>query len=163
MGHQRVLRTVPCATQEVLISDLFYTLCVLSHSVVSDSLGPRQAPLFMEFSRQEYWSGLPCLPPGDLPNPGIKSRSSSLQVDSLLSEPPGKHFRHSSVYVSIPVSQFILPQPHVGFILVANKLSRMDIFLVIWNIWSFMTKYMVIQKIAISIHLCIHPSIHNPS
>ena len=31
-----------------------------------------QAPLSMRFSRQEYWSGLPCPPPGDLPNPGIK-------------------------------------------------------------------------------------------
>ena len=35
----------------------------------------RQAPLSMGFSRQEYWSGLPCPPPGDLPNPGIKPRS----------------------------------------------------------------------------------------
>ena len=43
----------------------------------------------MEFSRHEYWSGLLCLPPGDLPNPGAKPRSPSLQVDSLLSEPPG--------------------------------------------------------------------------
>ena len=43
------------------------------------------------FSRQEYWSGLACPPPGDFPNPGIKPRSSALQVDSLLSEPPGKH------------------------------------------------------------------------
>ena len=34
-----------------------------------------QAPLSMRFSRQEYWSGLPCLPPGDLPNPGIKLTS----------------------------------------------------------------------------------------
>ena len=34
-----------------------------------------QAPLSMEFSRQEYWSGLPCPPTGDLPNPGIKSTS----------------------------------------------------------------------------------------
>ena len=31
-----------------------------------------QAPLSMEFSKQEYWSGLPWLPPGDVPNPGIK-------------------------------------------------------------------------------------------
>ena len=42
------------------------------------------------FSSQEYWSGLSCLPPGDFPNPGIEPRSSSLQADSLLSEPPGK-------------------------------------------------------------------------
>ena len=45
-------------------------------SVMSNSATPwtaaRQAPLSMGFSRQEYWSGLPCLPPGDLPNPGVK-------------------------------------------------------------------------------------------
>jgi len=44
----------------------------------------------MGFSRQEYWSGLLCPPPGDLPNPGIKPRSPALQADSLPSEPPGK-------------------------------------------------------------------------
>ena len=44
----------------------------------------------MEFSRQEYWSGLPCPPPGELPNPGIKPRSPTLQTDFLPSEPPGK-------------------------------------------------------------------------
>ena len=43
-----------------------------------------------EFSRQESWSGLPCPPPGDLTNPGIKPRSPALQTDSLSSEPPGK-------------------------------------------------------------------------
>jgi len=47
----------------------------------------------MAFSRQEYWSGLPCPPPGDLPKPGIKPRSPSLQADSLPSEPPGKSLR----------------------------------------------------------------------
>ena len=49
-----------------------------------------QAPLSMEFSRQEYWSGYPFPSPGDLPNPGIEPRSPALQVDSLPSEPPGK-------------------------------------------------------------------------
>ena len=49
-----------------------------------------QAPLFMEFSRQEYWSGLPFPFPGDLPDPGIESESPALHTDSLLSEPPGK-------------------------------------------------------------------------
>ena len=46
----------------------------------------QQAPLSMGFSKQEYWSGLPCPPPGDLPNPGIKLASflsPALQVDSL--------------------------------------------------------------------------------
>ena len=44
----------------------------------------------MEFSRQEYWSGQPFFSPGDLPDPGIKSRSPALQADSFPSEPPGK-------------------------------------------------------------------------
>ena len=46
-----------------------------------------QAPLSIGFSRQEYWSGLPCPSPGDLPNPGIKPRSPALQADALTSEP----------------------------------------------------------------------------
>ena len=46
----------------------------------------RQAPLSMGFSGQEDWSGLPCFPPGDLPNPGIKPGSPASQEDSLLTE-----------------------------------------------------------------------------
>ena len=49
----------------------------------------RQAPLSMTFSRQEYWSGLPCPSPRDLPDPGIKARSPALQADSLPSETSG--------------------------------------------------------------------------
>ena len=49
-----------------------------------------QAPQSMEFSRQEYWSGLPFPSPGDLPNPGIEPRCPTLQADALPSEPPGK-------------------------------------------------------------------------
>ena len=50
----------------------------------------RQAPLSMGFFWQGYWSGLPCPPPGDLPNPGIKPRSPTFWAESLMSEPPGK-------------------------------------------------------------------------
>ena len=49
-----------------------------------------QAPLSMEFSRQEYWNGLPCPSPGDLPDPGIEPGSPTLQADTSPSEPPGK-------------------------------------------------------------------------
>ena len=49
-----------------------------------------QAPLSMEFSRQEYWNGQPFTSPGYLPNPGIKARSPALQADSLPAEPQGK-------------------------------------------------------------------------
>ena len=74
---------------------MFYVLChAKSHSHVQLFVTPwtlvRQAPLSMGFSRQEYWIGLPCPPPGDLPNPGIKPRCPMLQADSLLSETPEK-------------------------------------------------------------------------
>ena len=49
-----------------------------------------QAPLSMEFSRPEYWSGLPFPPPGDFPTLGIEPGSPAVQADSLQSEPPGK-------------------------------------------------------------------------
>ena len=46
--------------------------------------------VFSEFSRSEYWGGQPFPSPGDLPNPGIESRSPALQADSLPAEPQGK-------------------------------------------------------------------------
>ena len=52
-----------------------------------------QAPLSMEFSKQEYWSGLPLPPPEDLPNPGIKPTSNvspRLAGGLFTTEPPGK-------------------------------------------------------------------------
>ena len=77
------------------ISIVSYNSCaVLSRLVVSDSVTPwtvaHQALLPMGFSRQEYWSGLPRSPPGDLSDPGTEPWSPALQVDSLPSEPPGK-------------------------------------------------------------------------
>ena len=48
-----------------------------------------QAPPSTEFSRQEYWSGLPFPSPGDLPDPGIEPGSPAFQADALTSEPPG--------------------------------------------------------------------------
>ena len=56
-------------------------ICVLSRSSRAQlfvNLGTiaHQAPLSMEFSRQEYWHGLPCPSPGDLPDPGIEPQSS---------------------------------------------------------------------------------------
>ena len=49
-----------------------------------------KAPLSMEFSRQEYWSGLSFSSPGDLSDPRLEPRSPALQADALPSEPPGK-------------------------------------------------------------------------
>ena len=73
--------------------------CMSVYSVRSYSLQPHglyvacQAPLSMEFYRQEHWSGLLCPPPGDLPDPGIKPvslMSPALAGKFFTTEPPGK-------------------------------------------------------------------------
>ena len=69
-----------CARQLLSCVQLFATSWTVAH----------QAPLSLGFPRQEYQSGLPCPPPGDLPNPGIEPGSLTLQADSLSSDPPGK-------------------------------------------------------------------------
>ena len=53
----------------------------------------------MEFSRQEYWSGLPFPSPGDLPDPGTEPRSPALQADSLLFELLGKCMSLGSIKI----------------------------------------------------------------
>ena len=68
---------------KVLVAQSYLTLCDPVDYSPSH-------PLFMVFSRQEYWSGLPSSSLGDFPNPGIELRSPALQVVSLPSEPPGK-------------------------------------------------------------------------
>ena len=72
-----------------------------------------QTPLSMEFSRQEYWSGLPFPFPGDLLDPGIKSGSPALQKNSLLSEPPKKS--HSSLMYIPPESYFLVRRQITAF------------------------------------------------
>ena len=68
-----------------------------------------QAPLSLGFSRQEYWSGLPCPPPGDLPDPEIEPFVSSLylhwQVGSLPLVPPGKPKFPSSRHITVCLPQ----------------------------------------------------------
>ena len=72
-----------------------------------------QASLSMGFSRQDYWSGLPFPSPGDLPDPWIEPGSPALQMDALLSEPPGKpsvdSIQFSSVQSLSPVWLFATP------------------------------------------------------
>ena len=62
----------------------------MSDSIATPWTAAYQAPQTMEFSRQEYWSGLPFISPGDLPNPGIEPGSPALQANTLPSEPAGK-------------------------------------------------------------------------
>ena len=71
-----------------------------------------QAPLFLGFSRQEYWSGLPIPSTGDLPDPGIEPESPELWADSLPAELPEKPFAHGfSVTPHHLFLMFRLPVP----------------------------------------------------
>ena len=66
-----------------------------------------QAHPSMEFSRQEYWSGLSFLPPWDLPDPGTEPRSPALQADALPSEPQGMpSFEYMDICQQSDVSAF---------------------------------------------------------
>ena len=73
---------------------MYMCVCVTHFSCVQLFATPwtiaRQAPLSTEFSRQEYWSELPCPSLGDLPDPRIEPGSPTLQAGSLPTEQPGK-------------------------------------------------------------------------
>ena len=86
----------------------------MSDSVLYPWTVARQAPLFMELSRQEHWSGLPCPSPGDLPNPGIEPGSPALQAESL-------HLSQGSP----------IPCLHFGYVVSKNQL---DLFLFTFNV-----------------------------
>ena len=116
---------------------------VLSLSVMSNSLQPHRlqpARLFCPwgFSRQEYWNGLPCPPPWDLADPGIKSRSPALKVDSLLPEPPGKPTQTAWSMKTGPLAQVnrMFLNHHMVYFLIhsisgGDKFSRVKVSLCI--------------------------------
>ena len=79
------------------IASLILSCSLLSDSVTSWTIA-HEAPLFMGYPRQEYWSGLPFPPPGNLPDPGIELVFPALQADSLPSEPSGKHFSYNELH-----------------------------------------------------------------
>ena len=87
-------------------------LCLATR--LSNSLRPHG--LSMEFSRQEYWSGLPCPPLGDLPNSGMEPKSPALQADSLPSEPPEEPRK------SMP--RYILQSKHIFMEKLAHECSE---------------------------------------
>ena len=130
-----------------------------------------QAPPSMGFSRQEYWSGLPFPSPGDLPDPGIKSGSPSLQADTLLSEPPGKP--SSAKYWQLNLQKFpgfcyafhhlsetILTEAHITLlqsvhqrllssVLFLSTLSQACQLLVTLSVFCFCSRYSPTRKLEI--------------
>ena len=76
--------------REKIFEIVFLSICGLVAKLCPILVTPwtsLPAPLSMGFPRQEYWSGLPCPPPGDLPNPGIEPMSPTLQASYLPTEP----------------------------------------------------------------------------
>ena len=67
-----------------------------------------QAPLAMEFSRQEYWSRLTFPPPGDLPDPGIEPASPVLTGRFFTTVPPGKPLMTRALPLITPIIQTLL-------------------------------------------------------
>ena len=86
LGEENVGRGRQKGRKE-LVAQLYRALC------------DPMAPLSLEFSRQEYWRGLPFPPSEDLPDPGIKPRSPALQADSLPSEPPRKQRKINAIAI----------------------------------------------------------------
>ena len=93
-------------TRTIQVYIYYLRVCVLSHVQLFGTPWTIacQAPLSMEFSRQEYWSGLPFLSLGDLPDPGIKPTSlasPALAADSLPLAPLGKPYNNTSLYLIV--------------------------------------------------------------
>ena len=100
--------------RKVCVQYSLFSHWVMSNSFVTPWTVACQAPLFMEFSRQEYWSGLPFPSPVNLPNPGIELMSPALPGGFSTTEPPGKP--HGQ-YISIQKIKCSYPTPLIFFFL----------------------------------------------
>ena len=100
--------TLHCCCCCCLVSQLCPTLCDPT------DCSPPGSSVHGDSGYWRYWSGLPCSPPGDLPNPGIKPRSSTLQADSLLSVLPGKPENSRVGSLSLPQGIFLTQESHWG-------------------------------------------------
>ena len=95
-------------------------VCILSHfSGVQLFASPwtidHQAPVFLGFSGQEYWSELPCLPSGDLPEPGIEPESPvspALAGRFINTEPPGKPLVPANCWINTWIESLSIPVPY---------------------------------------------------
>ena len=127
-----------------------------------------------------YWSGLPCPPPGDLPNPGIEPRSPALQADSLSSEPPGKPIlkANPSLFLSIsafpPIVFYTWQSLHILNMLSLKENHFFHILspLLIWlhlsislspSVLLFLSSYIHTERhvcIYVHTHVCVHKCAH---
>ena len=111
-----------------------------------------QAPLSMGFSRQEYWSGLPCPLPGDLPDPGIKPVSLlHWQAGSLPRAPPGKTHTTSLVLIYFLTGSSNLLVTFVQF----------PHLLVITNLISFFSMSLSVSQAQLTSNTMLVPGAHH--
>ena len=96
--HNFINANVLCYAYSLSHGQLFVTPWSVAH----------QAPLSMGFPWQEYWSGLPCTPPGDLPNPGIELGSPALQSASSAAELLGKPINAHALMRAQLTTQWVL-------------------------------------------------------
>ena len=130
--------------------------CMLSHLscvwlLVTPWTVARQAPLSMGFSRQEYWSGLPCPLPGDLPDTGIKPRSlmsPALAGGPLPPTPPGKPQISSQKQVN-QFPELSMTLPRVASSIFSKRRCIWDIVLhrVLGSAHCFLQKFSVLSTI----------------
>ena len=77
----------------------------MSNSFTIPRTEAHQAPLSMGFPKQEYWSGLPFLSPGDLRDPGIESMSPACQADLFITDPPEKLVGRKNLLMKVKESE----------------------------------------------------------
>ena len=88
--------------------------------IATPQTGARQAPLSMGFSKQEYWSGLPCPPPGDLPNPRIEP--TTLSSPALV----GRFFTISATWEAFSLEALIVLSIEMAHLDVVHLTARED-------------------------------------
>ena len=89
------------APQRAQVCALSHFSCVRLFAILWTIVG--QAPLSMGFSRQEYWGGLPCPPPGDLPNPRIEPASHVSCIGRWVPAPPGNPRRAQELWLKTKI------------------------------------------------------------
>ena len=126
----------------MLVAQLCPTLCdpwAVAHQIL----------LFMEFSREKYWNGLPFSSPGDLPDPGIEPRSLALQADCLPLRNLGKFIGNHLISKQVHILRYCFKNFHIGFLKGHNSTHN--------------NREVTVQELTlahIGFHICLrHPSI----
>ena len=104
-------------TQECFVMFILELCCVLTQSCPTlcspMDCSPPGTSVHGDSPGKNTWSGLPCSPPGDLPNPGMESRSPTLQADSLPAETPGRP-KYTGVGSLSLLQGTLLPNPRIA-------------------------------------------------